>query len=340
MFKTRKIMVGAIACFAVSLLCSGLNHGLAAENEQEKIVVPGPSTGNSPNNSSQGSSGNITVPESDVTQGGAVIHDDTAEIPRGGNSILNNNGTSTRNNNDKVDDSNGGAGAGVPPNEDFQTMNRAKEASGEQNQEDQGQIGQDQTHAGSTSISDLLPTPASLPEKSTSEKAAAKNGKSNAEKPKSPEKEPSTPSQPQKPDTKNPKAGDKLTIPPDAAPKGDVSFLEGCWQGTRPEYHSGRTIKECFCFQKNGRGKRHIKDSAYAGECWGITQGQFTGNGNLVVGSTQGYCTKGAVWGRADMVCQGSGENTQCYWEFPDAQGGTQKKVIPFVRVAQEECAR
>lgn len=129
-----------------------------------------------------------------------------------------------------------------------------------------------------------------------------------------------------------PKSGAPLRIPPGAAEKGDLSFLEGCWRGTRPEYYSKRTITERFCFDKNGNGKRHIQDPRYAGECFGASKGSFDGQGRLIVTSEQGYCSKGAIWGQAYMICEGEGNSTPCSWHFKDAGGASQSYKIPFVR--------
>jgi hypothetical protein len=137
---------------------------------------------------------------------------------------------------------------------------------------------------------------------------------------------------PQKAEQAKPKPGDPLRIPPDAAKTGDLSFLEGCWRGTRPEYNSKRIINERFCFDKNGSGKRTIEDPRYAGTCTGATKGSFDAQGKLIVTSEQGYCTGGAVWGPAYMVCQGEGSSTPCYWRFPGAGGASQSYKIPFVR--------
>ena len=128
--------------------------------------------------------------------------------------------------------------------------------------------------------------------------------------------------------------GAPLRIPPNAAKTGDLSFLKGCWRGTRPEYSSKRTITERFCFSDNkGTGKRTIKDPAYAGECYGAAKGSFDAQGRLVVTSERGYCDKGVQWGQAHMICEGSGNATPCYWNFKDVgSGASQRYKIPFVR--------
>lgn len=136
-----------------------------------------------------------------------------------------------------------------------------------------------------------------------------------------------------------PKAGQALRIPPEAVKTGDLSFLEGCWQGTRPEYFSKRTIKECFCFNSGGKtGKRWVNDFSYGRNCIGAARATMSGNGVLSVRSDGAACSDGERWGRADMVCRNSGQNTPCSWVFGDAGNGTQSYQIPFVRV--ESCRR
>ena len=133
-----------------------------------------------------------------------------------------------------------------------------------------------------------------------------------------------------------PEAGDSLRIPPDAAKTGDLSFLEGCWRGTRPEYKTKRIITERFCFDKNGNGKRFIDDPTTTQKCTGLSQGRFDAQGRLIVTSERASCTdikgRNSTWGQAYMVCQGEGRSTPCFWRFADARGGTQNFKIPLVR--------
>ena len=133
-----------------------------------------------------------------------------------------------------------------------------------------------------------------------------------------------------------PESGDSLRIPPDAAQTGDLSFLEGCWRGTRPEYKTKRIITERFCFGKNGNGKRFIDDPATTQKCTGSAKGSFDAQGRLIVTSERASCTdakgRSRAWGQAYMVCQGEGNATPYFWRFPDARGGTQNYRIPLVR--------
>ena len=144
--------------------------------------------------------------------------------------------------------------------------------------------------------------------------------------------------QPEKPKPK-PRIGEYLRIPPEAIKTGNLDFLEGCWQGTRPEYYTKRTIYECFCFGKQGSsGKRKVFDPTGGRRCVGSTSANLGLNGILNVTSSGAVCSDGERWGQAQMTCRGRGEHTPCSWVFKDANGGKQAYEIPFVRV--QACGR
>ncbi|MCR5814612.1 MAG: hypothetical protein K6G15_09000 [Desulfovibrio sp.] len=167
--------------------------------------------------------------------------------------------------------------------------------------------------------------PKEKPEARRQEKPQAKP----EEKPK-----PQTPRQ-----ARRPKVGEELQIPKESAKTGNLDFLEGCWQGTRPEYYSKRTIYECFCFGQHGKnGKRRVIDPQGKRRCVGGTQARLSGNGILHVRSQGAVCSDGERWGQAEMTCRGKGQHTPCSWVFRDANGGQQSYEIPFVRV--EQCGR
>lgn len=160
----------------------------------------------------------------------------------------------------------------------------------------------------------------------TPKEAKAKKEKAKEQKPKQ--------DPPQKP-----AVGEELRIPPEAVTTGNLDFLEGCWQGTRPEYYSKRIIKECFCFGTNGgAGKRRVIDSQGGRMCIGSSKAKLSKKGELSVTSSGAACTDGERWGQAEMVCTGTGQRAPCTWVFKDAQGGRQSYEIPFVRV--ESCGR
>lgn len=138
---------------------------------------------------------------------------------------------------------------------------------------------------------------------------------------------------------KKARPGEELSIPPEAAKTGNLDFLEGCWQGTRPEYYSKRTIRECFCFGANGKnGKRRVFDPKGGRQCIGASRASLSRSGVLSVTSSGAACNDGERWGQAEMVCRNSGPKTPCSWVFRDASNGQQSYEIPFVRV--ESCGR
>ena len=154
-------------------------------------------------------------------------------------------------------------------------------------------------------------------------------------------KEPKPEKKPEAKPEKTPRAkpGEELKIPPEAVKTGNLDFLEGCWQGTRPEYYSKRTIRECFCFGAHGgNGKRRVLDTKGKRTCTGSTKARLDGNGVLHVTSEGASCDDGERWGASQMTCRGSGQKTPCSWIFTDANGGRQAYQIPFVRV--ESCGR
>lgn len=166
---------------------------------------------------------------------------------------------------------------------------------------------------------------------------AAPEDEKRKSKPHQPEKQEKKPGQ-EKKEHKTP-VGQELKIPPEAVKTGNLDFLEGCWQGTRPEYYSKRTIKECFCFGANGsNGKRRVIDPLGKRKCIGATRAHLSPNGVLSVTSEGAYCSDGERWGQAEMVCRNSGPRTPCSWVFRDANNGSQSYQIPFIRV--ESCGR
>lgn len=135
------------------------------------------------------------------------------------------------------------------------------------------------------------------------------------------------------------KTGQELHIPEEAIKTGKLDFLEGCWEGRRPEYYSKRIIRECFCFDANGgSGKRRIFDIQGERTCIGSSRASLSKNGVLSVTSQGAACDDGERWGQAEMVCRSNGAKSPCSWVFKDAQNGRQTYTIPFVKV--ESCRR
>ena len=186
-------------------------------------------------------------------------------------------------------------------------------------------------------IVELLPlTPAPEETKAKTKEPEQKATPAKEQKPKKEEKPKEQKAQQSK---KKAAVGEELRIPPEAVKTGNLDFLEGCWQGTRPEYYSKRMIKECFCFDVNGgAGKRRVIDSIGGRMCIGSSKAKLSKEGVLSVTSSGAACTDGERWGEAEMVCKGTGQRAPCTWVFKDAQGGRQSYEIPFVRV--ESCGR
>lgn len=188
-------------------------------------------------------------------------------------------------------------------------------------------------------LAQMLPLTQNKPEQTNKEDPTNKQ-----EQPKAPVKEQKKPEKPASPKEKpkapqKPKIGEELRIPPEAAKTGNLDFLEGCWQGTRPEYYSKRTIKECFCFGAQGKnGKRRVIDPIGHRNCIGATKANLSSSGVLSVTSQGAACDDGERWGQAEMICKNSGPKTPCSWVFRDANNGRQSYTIPFVRV--EACGR
>ncbi len=149
------------------------------------------------------------------------------------------------------------------------------------------------------------------------------------QKPKKEQKPPTPPRKEEEP--KNTSKGDPFRVPEEAKETKDLSFLEGCWKGYRPEYMTKRMITERFCFDAAGNGKRSIIDMGYAGTCTGATKALINEDGVLKMQSEQAYCSSGVKWESSTMTCQGEGPSTPCTWIFNDPQH-QQSYSINFVR--------
>ena len=124
--------------------------------------------------------------------------------------------------------------------------------------------------------------------------------------------------------------GQPLRIPEEARRTGDLSFLEGCWRGYRPEYRSKRMVTERFCFDASGKGRRTIIDPTKTGLCTTATRALINSGGVLKVQSDAGYCINGVKWNQSVMTCRGSGANTPCTWVFGPKD--SQSYTISLVR--------
>lgn len=178
----------------------------------------------------------------------------------------------------------------------------------------------------------LVKTPEKKPEPPKEPEKKPVPVKEPEKKPVPPAKEPEKKPEPPVKEPKKPAKNDPLMIPEEAKKTGSLEFLEGCWKGTRPEYHTKRIITERFCFDKKGIGKRTINDPQGGQKCVGPTVADMRKNGSLHMSSEKSICISGEEWGAAEMICTGEGNSTPCTWKFPDVQGAQQSYKIRFVR--------
>jgi len=132
------------------------------------------------------------------------------------------------------------------------------------------------------------------------------------------------------------KLGAPLRIPPGAAKTGDLLFLDGShWRVTRPDYTGKYAITERFSLDKRGEGiRKTIEDPRHTGKCAGSVKAGFDAQGRLIAAGEQGYCTKGAHWEPASMICEGEGDATSCFWRFPeDGETARRHKISVVLEV-------
>jgi len=166
----------------------------------------------------------------------------------------------------------------------------------------------------------VMPTPLA-PDKAQHDPKAEKDKQPSKTRPEEPNTQPP-------PQAEQPKPGDPLRIPPDAAKTGDLAFLEGCWRGNPPEYHSKRIVAVRLCFDKNGIGRMTIEDPK-DGQCIGAAKGQLSAQGLLHFTTEKAPCTRGSAYAPTSIKCEGVGNATVC---FVGVKGAKQPQKIPFVR--------
>lgn len=128
-------------------------------------------------------------------------------------------------------------------------------------------------------------------------------------------------------------AGKNLYIPPEAA-RGNMEFLEGCWQGIRPNWKEKRDIAECFCFNKSGGGGvRQIRDPKY-GRCRGSSRGSVSGAGTLSLKNGMARCSGNVAYAPVTVICKNKGKRAECVWKYSRKDWHRdEQKEIPFTRV-------
>lgn len=134
-------------------------------------------------------------------------------------------------------------------------------------------------------------------------------------KPEPPKQEPPKPEPPKQepPKREPPKKDAPLTIPEDAKQNNDLSFLEGCWRSETDLYstRTGERIVAEYCFDKNGKGRRLVREKN--GQiCNGGVTARFDGSGRLYMQSDEARCAQGGNYVPQQVECTGNDTSTNC----------------------------
>ncbi|MDO5537214.1 MAG: SrfA family protein [Desulfovibrionaceae bacterium] len=125
-----------------------------------------------------------------------------------------------------------------------------------------------------------------------------------------------------KPEPPKTRKGDALNIPKAAEKERDLSFLEGCWESSTGLVNREKQfdIKVEYCFDKKGRGKRHVHEVGASGQkCTGTARARFSG-GRLYIEDHGASCPRGGGYNSGTVVCTGSGSSTTCRGRQPGAK--------------------
>jgi hypothetical protein len=114
--------------------------------------------------------------------------------------------------------------------------------------------------------------------------------------------------------------GDAMQIPPDAAQKGDVTFLDGLWRSRRGliDNSTGEELTQYYRFGQNGTGETVVRRSDGT-ECKAPARGAFK-NGQLVLEEEGNLvCPDGRTYDRSQTQCDRTASGvTTCYGVNPD----------------------
>lgn len=114
--------------------------------------------------------------------------------------------------------------------------------------------------------------------------------------------------------------GDAMQIPPDAAQKGDVTFLDGLWRSRRGliDNSTGEELTQYYRFGQNGTGETVVR-RADGSECKAPARGTFK-NGQLVLEEEGNLvCPDGRTYDRSQTQCDRTASGvTTCYGVNPD----------------------
>lgn len=111
-----------------------------------------------------------------------------------------------------------------------------------------------------------------------------------------------------------------LDIPPDAAAKGDVGFMDGQWRSGQGlvDQADGKPLDQYYNFDKNGKGEVVVK-RADGTECKAPAQAKFNGKNLTVEETADVRCADGRTYGKSTTTCTRDAKgNTVCRGKNPD----------------------
>lgn len=111
-----------------------------------------------------------------------------------------------------------------------------------------------------------------------------------------------------------------LDIPPDAAAKGDMSFMDGQWQSGQGlvDQADGKPLQQYYRFDKQGKGEVVVK-RADGTECKAPAQAKFNGKNLTVEEQADVRCADGRTYGKSTTTCTRDAKgNTVCKGKNPD----------------------
>lgn len=131
--------------------------------------------------------------------------------------------------------------------------------------------------------------------------------------------------------------GEKLAIPENAGERKGVDFLEGCW-GTGSglvESEQGTPVVVEYCFDRNGRGHRIIREKDSGAICRSSASAAMKGN-RLKIDAARADC-KGASrdeYVPQSIECTGKGASTRCKGRESDKGGNVVQWDADFARTS------
>lgn len=111
-----------------------------------------------------------------------------------------------------------------------------------------------------------------------------------------------------------------LDIPPEAATKGDVGFMDGQWRSGQGlvDQADGKPLDQYYQFDKTGKGEVVVK-RADGTECRAPAQAKFSGKNLVVEEQADVRCADGRTYGKSTTTCTRDAKgNTVCRGKNPD----------------------